>query len=245
MKITLVFLLLTSLLVGARAATTADFPIVVNYDFLNNGTVTVPGRLCQPPQATANPTQKYPLVIFLHGIDEAGTDNVSQINGNINTLLLGAKQFGFYLYAPQSTSTAGAVWEDQWRFNDVMLVAGQIVRDYNIDPNKVYITGISDGGGGCWHMVSDFTNMVAAAIPISAIDSPNGAAVVNKPIWTFATRTDPMVSVSNTRNSVNAIRLADPTIGTALSFSPRRFLLLYLLPEFLRQRPAGRRRLVL
>ena len=121
----------------AFAASPADFPTIINYDFLNDGNIEVPGRILIPPQATANPTQKFPLIIFLHGSDEAGTNNTSQVIANIDYLVNNAKSMGYYIYAPQSTDlTDNNVWQDFGRLNDVMLIAGQVVRDYNIDPNR-------------------------------------------------------------------------------------------------------------
>ena len=218
MKFSLFLLLGLSTVSSLPAATTADFSVVVNYDFANDGTIDLPGRLFQPSQATANPTAKYPLVIYLHGSGEAGSDNVSQIDSNIDNLLAGAKANGFYIYAPQSTLKTLDCWDSFPRLNDVMLVAGQLVRDYNIDPSRVYITGISAGGGGALILISNFTNMTPAAATISANDPVTAANVVNKPIWMFASRNDPTVPVSVSRNNVNAIREADPTIGTALTF---------------------------
>src|ERR1700679_3683437 len=85
---------------SAFAGSVANFPTITNYDFLNDGNVEVPGRILIPPQAVANPTQKFPLVIFLHGSDEAGTDNAKQVIANIDYLVINAQAMGYYVYAP-------------------------------------------------------------------------------------------------------------------------------------------------
>ena len=79
---------------GARGANLADF---INFSHPN-----VPGRLYVPPEA--DPTNPRPLILFLHGAGETGTNNVAQINVNIDNLLQGAKDRGAFLYAPQATT---------------------------------------------------------------------------------------------------------------------------------------------
>jgi predicted peptidase len=84
----------------ATAASVADF---TNFSLVDTfGNLVLPGRLYVPPQALSNPAQPRPLILFLHGGGEAGTDNLLQINSNIDNLLAAAKQRGAFLYAPQS-----------------------------------------------------------------------------------------------------------------------------------------------
>ena len=95
------------------AASVSDFD---NYSLVVGRSVQLPGRLYVPPEATADPTTPRPFILFLHGGGEVGTNNVSQINGNIDSLLAEAKMLGAYLYAPQSTSN----WNSTTLTNNVM-----------------------------------------------------------------------------------------------------------------------------
>src|ERR1044072_1061470 len=83
------------------AANVADFS---NFSLTTGLTTLLPGRLYIPPEATSDPSIARPLILFLHGSGENGTNNLSQINVNIDNLLAEAKQRGAFLYAPQSTS---------------------------------------------------------------------------------------------------------------------------------------------
>ena len=173
-------------------------------DFINFSHPSVPGRLYVPPEA-ADPANPRPLILFLHGSGETGTNNVSQINGNIDNLLQGAKDNGAFLYAPQATTFT---WADPTRTANVMSMIDQALLDFNVDPNRLYVTGLSMGGGGVWNMLNRFDDRFAAGVPIAAV-SPGGdfdpANLVGKPTWAFHARDDGTVSPVATRNVVNAV----------------------------------------
>jgi predicted esterase len=173
-------------------------------DFINFSHPSVPGRLYVPPEAT-DPTNPRPLILFLHGAGETGTNNISQINGNIDNLLQGAKDNGTFLYAPQATTFT---WADTTRTTNVMSMIDQALLDFNVDPNRLYVTGLSMGGGGVWNMLNRFDDRFAAGVPIAAV-SPGGdfdpANLVGKPTWAFHARDDGVVSPVATRNVVNAV----------------------------------------
>lgn len=173
-------------------------------DFLNFSHPLAPGRLYVPPESV-DPANPRPLILFLHGAGETGTDNLSQINSNIDNLLQGAKDNGAFLYAPQATTFT---WADSTRTANVMSMIDQALLDFNVDPNRLYVTGLSMGGGGVWNMLNRFHDRFAAGVPIAAV-SPGGdfdpANLVGKPTWAFHARDDGVVSAIATRNVVNAV----------------------------------------
>src|SRR5215218_6802593 len=86
---------------AGMAANVADF---VDFSLRNaSNQVILPGRLYVPPEAASDPATPRPFILFMHGGGEAGTNNLAQINGNIDNLLAEAKRRGAFLYAPQST----------------------------------------------------------------------------------------------------------------------------------------------
>jgi predicted esterase len=197
-----VLLLIATLPELANAASVSDF---ADFSLLGaNGAVLLPGRLYVPPEAAADPTTLRPFILFLHGSGEEGTNNVAQINGNIDNLLAEAKRRGAYLYAPQSTSN----WSSLTLTNRVMTMVDRALGQDDVDPNHLYITGLSNGGGGVWNMLIRYPKRFAAAIPISGI-SPAvpviPANLLNTPIWAFHARDDSIVSVATTRSVINTI----------------------------------------
>ncbi len=93
-----------ALAIVMAAAPGAAAPVGAFSDFsltgAGGGTSPLPGRIYSPP--SASPTNPRPLVLFLHGAGESGTNNTAQINGNVDNLYNAAVARGFYLYAPQT-----------------------------------------------------------------------------------------------------------------------------------------------
>ena len=116
-----------------------------------NGALLLPGRMYVPPEAT-NPAQPRPLILFLHGAGESGTNNFAQVNQNIDNLLAEAKQRGAFLYAPQTNNT----WSPTTTTANTMLMINGALISYNVDASRLYVTGLSMGGGGVWNMLNRF-----------------------------------------------------------------------------------------
>ena len=79
----------------ASAASVNDF-LVYNYTDSSNN-VPLPGRLFVPNDYAANPNIPRPLILFLHGSGESGTNNTAKVNGNIDNLFAAAKAHGAFL----------------------------------------------------------------------------------------------------------------------------------------------------
>jgi predicted peptidase len=185
-------------------------------DFLDFSTADLPGRLYVPPEAE---NSARPLIVFLHGAGESGTNNLSQINSNIDNLLKAAKQRGAFLYAPQATTVVGSIynWNDTSRTTNVMAKVDQVLAEQNADPDRVYITGLSMGGGGTWNMVSRYPDRFAAAVPIAGVKTADDFAPANQlgtPTWAFHARNDGVVSKDRSREVINGMLLAagEPTL---------------------------------
>lgn len=191
--------------VASDAADANEF-LVWNYDQLNDGSIDLRGRLFVP--TNYDPTQSYPLVIFYHGLGEVGTDNTSQVNNNINNLLAAAKSRDFFLYAPQTSSG----W-NPGTIRSSMRMAANARHTYNIDSNRVYVTGLSLGGGATWLAISGYAGSMAAAVPICGVSAGANffpSALISKPIWAFHAANDGTVGVGTTRSAINAILSARP-----------------------------------
>ena len=190
----------------APAANVADF---IDFSLRNaSNQVILPGRLYVPPEAASDPTTPRPFILFFHGAGEDGTNNLSQINGNIDNLLAEAKRRGAFLYAPQTTNN----WSSTTLTTNVMTMIGQAETTRNVDPHRLYVTGLSNGGGGTWNMVSRYPGVFAAAVPIAGV-SPSAdftpSRLLGEPIWAFHARNDGTVSVSVSQNTVNRILITD------------------------------------
>lgn len=134
--------------------------------------------------------EKYPLIIFLHGRGEARkvdgrTNPISALlkSGTPPSILeyQDPKALGkFVVISPQSPQTK---WYPEF-INEVLNHALETY--HNIDPNRVYVTGLSSGGAGTWNFALNYSNRVAAIVPIA---SPGVVDTTCSPdsfgIWAF------------------------------------------------------------
>jgi predicted peptidase len=210
----------------ARLAAAANISDFVNYSYSDSSSFALQGLLHVPTEYASDPTTLRPLVLFFHGFGESGTDNRAQINGNIDNLLTAAKARGAYLYAPQTSIG----WENPILLTDAMTMIDRAIADRSVDPKRIYVTGLSLGGGAVWNFLNLFPDRVAASVPISAV-YPSASFVptniVNEPIWAFTGRGDTNVPVSVTRSVINTLLttrgLPLPTYTTN-NFAPNRTL---------------------
>lgn len=170
----------------------------------------------------------YPVMLFLHGAGERGTDNSAQLN-NVIQKLYNDKSSPFYqciLVVPQCPN------EQQWvntpwgngnyRLDNIpqssALTAAvdlldSVIETYSINPDRQYVMGISMGGYGTWDLLMRYPERFAAAIPIcGAADRTKAKSLVNVPIWTFHDTTDGTVPASGTQLMVKAIQAAGGTL---------------------------------
>jgi predicted peptidase len=142
----------------------------------------VPYRAIQSGAAPAG--QRLPLVVFLHGDGQDGTDNASQLAGYGNgsmQLVDQARAAGTPLVyiAPQTT---GGYWPP----DRVAAAVADALARWPVDPQRIVLTGISDGGTGVWDTLKRYPRCFAAAVPMSGMTEPSGLRHIRKiPQWIF------------------------------------------------------------
>jgi predicted peptidase len=204
------------------AADLADF---AEYSLRNSsGQVILPGRLFVPPEGASEPNLPRPLMLYLHGGGARGNDNVAQVLQTPDYMLDEAKQRGAFLYVPQTADT----WASTSMVDYVMTMIDRAVAEKNVDTNRLYATGYSNGGGGTWSLLSRNHGRFAAAIAMSGIipaPSFNPANLLGTAILALHARDDATVPVARTRTVINGILSAAgeslpsyPVSGTATVF---------------------------
>jgi predicted peptidase len=85
-----------------------------------------------------------------------------------------------------------------------------VQKQLNIDPTRVYVTGLSMGGFGTWRLVAKYPERFAAAVPICGGGEFTDMAksLRRVPIWAFHGKLDAVVPVSKSEEMVNAVRRA-------------------------------------
>lgn len=177
-------------------------------------------RLLKPPLEEG---KKYPVILFLHGAGERGDDNRAQLK-YLPTWMAEPKnreQYPCWLIAPQCRQ--GKLWV-QVPFNsatatmpdemgDQMRVAlgilEKVLEHPAADSRRVYLTGLSMGGYGCWDLAIRYPEKFAAVAPICGGGDPSKAArLVGVPVWAWHGTADRAVPVDRSRVMIEAIRRA-------------------------------------
>src|SRR5258706_6842838 len=176
---------------------------------VSDGSSTLPYRLFEPTGLAAG--QKAPLVLFLHGMGDSGTDNIAQTNwmgGLLNATKSG--QYASYVLARQIDTHS---WFQSFSSTPTQAMKltidalKKVINTENIDTSRVYVTGLSMGGMGTWDILAREPKLFAAAVPMSGGGDVRTAATIKDiPIWAFHGGADSIVPVSATRDMIQALR---------------------------------------
>lgn len=155
-----------------------------------------------------------PLLIFLHGRSLSGND----LNRVKRYGVLYAKNRG--LDIPSSVIIAPQT-SNGWDPDKVKNLLDYVLANYNVDPNRVYVCGMSMGGYGTMDFVGKYPESVAAAVAICGGGTLKYAENLAKvPIWIQHGSADRAVPASESKKIYNAIKKADPKADATLTIIP-------------------------
>jgi predicted peptidase len=160
------------------------------------------GYLLFLPQGYKESKERWPLMLFLHGSGESGT-NLAKVKVHGPPKLVESKpDFPFILVSPQSPGRG-------WNNDTLMALLDEVMSKYQVDPQRVYLTGLSMGGFGTWSLAAAHPERFAAIVPICGGGKPeNATKLAALPIWAFHGAKDQAVPVQRSREMVAAIRAA-------------------------------------
>ena len=177
--------------------------------------------------------KSYPLILFLHGADQRGNDNYSQIKVGISEAFkdTSSEIYNCIVVAPQCPADDKWVNVKAWTFVDydattireseslaaVVELLANIQTKYSVDENRLYATGLSMGGYGTWDLLVRHPKLFAAAMPLcGGADYRQASRVKKIPIWTFHGEADTVVPCIGTEKMVAALR----EIGGNCKYTP-------------------------
>ena len=152
--------------------------------------------------------QAYPLILFLHGSGETGTDGEKQVTVGLGPAVRRReKTFPFFVVFPQSQKrTWKADSGDGKRALDILT---EVEKQYNIDSRRVYLTGLSMGGFGTWSLAAEYPERWAAIVPICGGGDPDHVEVLKDlPCWCFYGADDRPEGLRRADATVAALRQA-------------------------------------
>ncbi|NLM41921.1 MAG: phospholipase [Firmicutes bacterium] len=151
--------------------------------------------------------KRWPLLIFLHGAGERGEDlELVARHGPLKQVREG-QDFPYIIVAPQCRENV--TWDRMLDELDQFLL--DIINNYSVDTERIYLTGLSMGGFGTWHWAVHQPNAFAALVPICGgtwwlLGFPQRIAVLKDiPIWAFHGDADEVVPVKMTEDLVQVL----------------------------------------
>jgi predicted peptidase len=136
----------------------------------------------------------WPAILFLHGRGESGTDNEQQTRVGLGPALRARPgSWTAVVVFPQKPAA-----DDLWSARDdlAMAVLAQARALYPIDVNRIYLTGLSQGGEGTWAIAAAHPKTFAALVPVcgwSERPAEAARAIGGTPVWLFHGRKDEVV----------------------------------------------------
>lgn len=154
------------------------------------------------PEGYAKSKQRWPLMLFLHGAGESGT-NLGKLKILGPPKIVESKpDFPFILVSPQSPRGG-------WDPDILNALLDDVLRKYRVDKDRVYLTGASMGGSGTWRLAAEHPERFAAIAPVCGRGDPADAPkLVRLPIWVFQGAKDPVVRLAGTEAMVEAVKAA-------------------------------------
>lgn len=179
-----------------------------NFKFEKNSK-SILNYLVYLPQSYNN-SEKWPLILSLHGSGERGSNIEDVKKWGIHKLLRENDDFPFVVVSPQCPM--GEIWEMQ--FNALSDLLDEIKNDYNIDEERVYLTGYSLGGYGTWNFAILNPEKFAAIVPISggAISPKRALSLKSLPIWAAHGDSDTVVQFEESKRIVDLLMKYNPNI---------------------------------
>ncbi len=173
-------------------------------------------------------TQKYPLVLLLHGAGERGTDNEKQLTHGAKLFLEEKNRADFPAIVVFPQCPPESYWSsvkidrekrpmsldfsyaDQlnWPTQAAVDLVKSLLKTESVDKKKVYLMGLSMGGMGTFETLSRYPKLFAAATPICGGGDPDLARKYAKrlPLWVFHGDADNVVEVKYSREMVAKLK---------------------------------------
>lgn len=164
-----------------------------------------------------DPEKQWPLIFFLHGAGDDDNDSGFVMSFGLPEVLYKKEQpenFPFIVVSPQAFPN----WA--WWSGDTLVILNalldEVIDTYQVDPDRVYLTGLSMGGYGSWHLATAYPERFAAMVSISgsgyrtpSIPSEETLCrLQDLPVWAIHGAQDPISAPEGSRLYADALEVA-------------------------------------
>jgi predicted peptidase len=154
------------------------------------------------PEGYGKDDKAWPLILFLHGSGESGNDLQKVKKHGPPKLIESGRDYPFIVVSPQS-SRGG------WNEEALNGLLDELVANYKVDKDRIYLTGLSMGGFGTWALAAAHPDRFAAIVPICGGGNPAAAAKLKDlPVWVFHGAKDTTVRPGLSEAMVKALKEA-------------------------------------
>jgi predicted peptidase len=165
-------------------------------------TVRLNYLLFLPKGYGTDPEKRWALILFLHGIGERGNDLELIKKHGIPKIVEQQEDLPFITVSPQCGKDT--VWTAEIEALNALL--DEVMATYAVDTERIYVTGLSMGGFGTWHLAATFPDRFAAIAPMcGGGDTEKVGALKDVPVWAFHGAEDTTVPLSATQELVNVL----------------------------------------
>jgi predicted peptidase len=188
---------------------TADMQVARQFTFQKSVTTQLDYLLFLPKDYNPKSEKRWPLILFLHGSGERGTNVWKVATHGPPKIVNQRPDFPFIVVSPQCPE--GQTWS-----NEVLLgLLDKVCSSLAIDTNRVYLTGLSMGGYGTWSLGLAYPGRFAAMVPICGggeiitvlvASSEMAQAIKTMGIWAFHGGKDPVVPLEESQRMVEAVK---------------------------------------
>ncbi len=194
---------LISTIISCQSCASQTRPKLIDAKMETVTTETLSYYLYYPEDYEAQPEKEFPILLFLHGGGESGDSLVAIKRNGPPKMIVEGKQFPFLILAPQNPYQ-----KKWWNTRAVNQLLDSIVATNRIDKKRIYLTGLSRGGGAAWEMAVQYPDKFAAMAVVCGMTPVPYAAWINQqmPIWVFHGEEDKSIPISESENMVDRLK---------------------------------------
>jgi predicted peptidase len=206
-----VVLLVLPLSASARASDSAPPPpqMVEHFQFKQTQDVQVNYLLFLPKGYEPKAQKQWPLILFLHGAGERGTNIWKVATHGPPKQVASQPAFQFIVVSPQCAERR------HWSADVLLALLDEVTAKYAVDRRRIYLTGLSMGGYGTWDLGLSYPERFAAIAPICGggqmislllSSRDKGSAVKTLGVWAFHGGKDPVVPLEESQRMIEALK---------------------------------------
>ncbi len=156
-----------------------------------------------PKNYEAKEEAQFPLLLFLHGGGESGDTLTALKRNGPPKLIVEGREFPFLILAPQNPHP-----KQWWNTRAVKQLLDTVAAHHRIDKKRIYLTGLSRGGGAAWEMAVHYPETFAAMAVVCGMTPLPYASWINRdmPIWVFHGEEDASIPISESETMVAKLK---------------------------------------